>query len=336
MLHCKADGKGGQSVEDTGPLTKKRMETIDHEVFEKASDFIGRAVKADTPFFVWFNTTRMHNFTHPNPKNKGRTGLGFYADGMVEHDDTVGEVLDFIDKEGLAENTIVIYTTDNGPMQCLFPDAGSTPFRSEKNTNWDGGWRVPAMIRWPGVVKPGSVFKGLMSAEDWFPTLVAAAWNPEVKDQLLQGTKVGDTSFKVHLDGFDETDYLSGKAKDSARKGFLYFSDDGDLLAVRGKRVKAHFMVQDAIGFEVWRNPFRTLRAPMIFDLQIDPYEKSSDGINYLDWTYRRSYVLVPIQEAVGKVLATFNDFPPRQKPASFTVGDALEALEDAMGSKGS
>jgi len=336
VLHCKSDGKGGQSVEDTGPLNKKRMETIDQEVFEKAADFIGRAVKADTPFFVWFNTTRMHNFTHPNPKNKGRTGLGFYADGMVEHDDTIGEMLDFLDKQGLAENTIVIYTTDNGPMQCLFPDAGTTPFRSEKNTNWDGGWRVPALIRWPGVVKPGSVFNDLMSAEDWFPTLLAAAGNGDVKEQLLKGSKVGSMTYKVHLDGFDQTEYLSGKAKESARDGFLYFSDDGDLLAARGKRVKAHFMIQESSGFDVWRNPFKTLRIPLIFDLKIDPYEKATDGINYQDWVYRRAYVCVPIQAAVGKVLATFNDFPPRQKPASFTVGDALEALEGAIGSKGS
>lgn len=195
---------------------------------------------------------------------------------------------------------------------------------------------MPALIRWPGVVKPGSVYKGLMSAEDWFPTLLAAAGNADVKDQLVKGSKVGSMNYKVHLDGFNQTDYLSGKSKESARNGFFYFSDDGDLLAVRGKRVKAHFMVQDATGFEVWRNPFRTLRVPLVFDLEIDPYEKGTDGMNYADWLYRRVYVLVPIQEAVGKTLATFEEFPPRQKPASFTVGDALEAISGAIGSKGS
>jgi arylsulfatase len=237
-------------------------------------------------------------------------------------------------KLGIKENTIVIYTTDNGPMTCMFPDSGSTPFRSEKNTNWDGGWRVPAMIRWPGVVKPGTTFKGLISAEDWFPTLVAAAGNPDVKEQLLKGTTAGNKSFKVHLDGVNQTDYLSGKSDKSARKGFLYFSDDGDLLAVRGERVKAHFMIQEATGLGVWKRPFVTLRLPMIFDLQIDPYEKADAGVGYEDWLYHRAYVLVPVQEEVGKVLATFKDFPPRQKPASFTVGDALDKLTTPSGGK--
>jgi arylsulfatase len=216
-------------------------------------------------------------------------------------------------------------------MVCLYPDAGTTPFRGEKNTNWDGGWRVPALIRWPGIVKPNSRFDDLVAGEDWLPTLLAAAGEPTIKDKLLAGHKAESKSFKVHLDGFNQMDYLSGKNPESARPGFFYFSDDGDLLAVRGKRIKAHFMIQEATGIDVWRHPFTTLRAPIFFDLKIDPGERAQEGMNYNDWWYRRAYVLVPIQEQVGKVLATFNDFPPRQKPASFTVGDALEALSSPI-----
>jgi arylsulfatase A-like enzyme len=323
VIHSFADGK----IEDTGPLTKKRMETIDEEVLAKAEDFLDRTVKADKPFFCWFNTTHMHNFTHVKPEDQGKTGLGLYADGMVYHDMTIGKLLDYVDKLGIAENTIVVYTTDNGPMVCLFPDAGSTPFRGEKNTNWDGGWRVPALIRWPGTVKPGSKFGDLVAGEDWMPTLLAAAGEPDIKEKLLKGYKAGNKTFKVHLDGFNQTDYLAGKAEESARPGFMYFSDDGDLLAVRGKRIKAHFMIQEATGIDVWRHPFTTLRAPIIFDLKIDPGERADEGMNYNDWWYRRSYVCVPIQAEVARVMATFKDFPPRQKPASFTVGDALEEL---------
>jgi arylsulfatase A-like enzyme len=330
VIKATADGK----VTDTGPLSKKRMETIDEEVLAVASDFLDRQVKADKPFFCWFNTTRMHNFTHVKPENSGKTGLGFYADGMVEHDAVVGKLLDYVDKLGIKDNTIVIYTTDNGPMTCLFPDGGSTPFRNEKNTNWDGGWRVPAMIRWPGVVKPGTVFKELFSSEDWFPTLLAAAGNADVKEQLLKGTQAGEKSFKVHLDGFNQTDYLSGKSDKSDRKGFFYFSDDGDLLAVRGERIKVHFMLQESTGINVWRRPFVKLRAPIFFDLKIDPYEKGDVGLGYEDWWYRRAYVLVPVQEAVANMVATFKDYPPRQKPASFTVDDALNALTTPSGGK--
>jgi len=328
VIHSHADGR----IQDTGPLTKKRMETIDEEVLAKATDFLDRATQAEKPFFCWFNTTRMHNFTHVKPENQGKTGLGFYADGMVEHDAIVGKLLDHVDKLGITENTIVVYTTDNGPMVCLFPDAGSTPFRGEKNTNWDGGWRVPAVIRWPGVIKPGTTFKGIVSGEDWLPTLLAAAGNPDVKQQLLKGAKVGDMTYKVHLDGYNQMDYLSGKSPESARKEFFYFSDDGDLLAVRYDRIKAHFMIQEATGIDVWRHPFTTLRAPIFFDLEIDPGERAQEGMNYNDWWYRRAYVLVPLQEMVAKLVATFEEYPPRQKPASFTVGEALEKLQQGPG----
>jgi arylsulfatase len=232
-----------------------------------------------------------------------------------------------VDELGLTENTIVVYITDNGPMVCLFPDSGTTPFRGEKNTNWEGGWRVPAIIRWPGVVKPDSKFKGIMAGEDWMPTILAAAGDPNIKEKLLKGHKAGDKTFKVRLDGYNQMDYLSGKSDKSARDEFFYFSDDGDLLALRYQRMKVHFMIQEATGIDVWRRPFTTLRAPIFFDLEVDPFERGQEGMGYNDWWYRRSYVAIPVQNMVGKMLMTFKDFPPRQKPASFTIGDAMEAL---------
>jgi arylsulfatase A-like enzyme len=324
----------GGAIEDTGPLTKKRMETIDEEVLAAATDFLTRAKQADKPFFCWFNTTRMHNFTHVKKENQGKTGLGFYADGMAEHDALVGKLLDTVDKLGLTENTIVVYTTDNGPMVCLYPDSGTTPFRGEKNTNWEGGWRVPALIRWPGVVKPGAVLTDIVAGEDWMPTLLAAAGEPNIKDKLLKGHEVGNMTYKVHLDGYDQTAYLEGKGP-GARKEFFYFSDDGDLLAVRYGRIKVHFMVQEAKGIDVWRKPFTTLRAPIFFDLAVDPFERGDEGMNYNDWWYRRAYIAVPIQTIVGKTLMSFKEFPPRQRPASFTIDQAMERLMQATpGSK--
>lgn len=323
VIRSTADGK----IEDTGPLTIKRMETIDEEVLAATQEFLGRAKKSGKPFFTWFNTTRMHNFTHIKSANLGKTGLGFYADGMVEHDALVGRLLKTVDDLGLAENTIVIYTTDNGPMVCLFPDAGTTPFRGEKNTNWDGGWRVPALIRWPGVVKPDTKFASTISGEDWMPTLLAAAGVPGIKQKLLTGHQAGGKTYKVHLDGYNQMDYLSGKNPESARKEFFYFSDDGDLLALRYSRIKVHFMIQEATGIDVWRHPFTTLRAPIFFDLEIDPFERGQEGMGYNEWWYRRAFTLVPIQAIVGQTLASFKEFPPRQKPGSFTVSDAMDAL---------
>jgi arylsulfatase A-like enzyme len=324
----------GGKIEDTGPLTKKRMETIDEEVLAAATDFIGRAKQANKPFFVWFNTTRMHNFTHVKAENLGKTGLGFYADGMAEHDALIGKLLDTVNRLGLADNTIVIYTTDNGLMISLFPDSGTTPFRGEKNTNWDGGWRVPALIRWPGVVKPGAVFTDIFAGEDWLPTLLAAAGESDIKGKVLKGHNAGSMTYKVHLDGYDQTEYLAGKGP-GKRKEFFYFSDDGDLLALRYERIKVHFMIQEAKGIDVWRRPFTTLRGPIFFDLQIDPFERGDDGLGYNDWWYRRAFIAVPIQEIVGKTLISFKEFPPRQRPASFTIDQAMEQLMKATpGSK--
>jgi arylsulfatase len=310
------------------------METIDEEVLAAATDFLDRAKKANKPFFCWFNTTRMHNYTHVKDENLGKTGLGYYADGMVEHDAIIGKLLKTVDELGLAENTIVVYTTDNGPMVCLFPDAGTTPFRGEKNTNWDGGWRVPALIRWPGTVKPGTIFTDIVAGEDWLPTLLAAAGDPDIKSKLLKGQTVGKMSYKVHLDGYDQLEYLAGKGP-GKRKEFFYFSDDGDLLALRYNNLKIHFMVQRAKGIDVWREPFVTLRGPIFFDLAVDPFERGDEGMNYNDWWYRRAFIAVPVQNIVGKTLMSFKEFPPRQKPASFTIDQALEQLMQATsGSK--
>jgi arylsulfatase len=308
------------------------METIDEEVLTVTKDFLDRAKKADKPFFCWFNTTRMHNFTHVKEENLGKSGLGFYADGMIEHDALVGNLLDYVDSLGLTENTIVLYITDNGPMVCLYPDSGTTPFRGEKNTNWEGGWRVPALIRWPGKVKPGTKFTGVVAGEDWMPTLLTAAGVPDVKQKLLTGHKAGDKTFKVHLDGYDQTDYLTGKSNTSSRKEFFYFSDDGDLLALRYERLKVHFMIQEATGIDVWRRPFTMLRAPIFFDLEIDPGERAQEGMGYNYWWYRRSFLAVPLQQVVGKTLMTFREFPPRQRPSSFTIDQAMEALKRSAG----
>ena len=324
----------GGPIEDTGPLSRKRMETIDEEVLAATTDFLGRAKKSGKPFFCWFNTTRMHNFTHVKDENRGKTGLGFYADGMVEHDALVGKLLDSVDRLGLTENTIVLYLTDNGPMVCLFPDSATTPFRGEKNTGWDGGWRVPALVRWPGTVKPGTVFTEVFAGEDWLPTLLAAAGEPNIKEKLLAGHQSGGRTYKVHLDGYNQTDYLAGKGP-SHRKEFFYFSDDGDLLAVRYERIKIHFLIQEAKGIDVWPRPFTTLRAPIFFDLAIDPVERGDEGMNFNDWWYRRPYIAVPIQNIVGEMLKSFKQFPPRQKPSSFTVDQAMEQLLKATpGSK--
>lgn len=321
VISSTADGK----IEDTGPLTKKRMETIDDEVLAKTKDFIQRAKAADKPFFVWFNPTRMHNFTHVRKENRN-SGLGEYADGMIEHDALVGDLLDFLDKEKLAENTLVVYTTDNGPMVCLWPDAGSTPFRGEKNTNWEGGWRVPAMVKWPNHIKPGIVINDIFAGEDWLPTFLSIAGNDTVKEDLLKGHTYGNKKFKVHLDGYNQIDLLTGKGE-GKRKEFFYFSDDGDLLALRFERIKIHFMVQNATGFDVWRTPFEKLRAPLFYDLRSDSSERGREGTGYDDWYYRRSFVALPAQAIVGKFLGTFKEFPPRQKPGSFTVGDAIEMI---------
>ncbi len=326
VLKATADGK----VEDTGPLTKKRMETVDEEFLAAAKDFIDRSNKAQKPFFCWFNSTRMHIFTHLKPGSDGRTGLGLQADGMVEHDGMVGELLKQLDDLGIANNTIVIYTTDNGAMKCEWPDGGSSPFRSEKDTNWEGAVRVPALIRWPGHIKPESNFTGLFSAEDWLPTLVAAAGgDANLRDDATKGVTAGPKTFKVHLDGYNQLPYLTGQSPTSARKEFVYFSDDGDLVAYRDERYKYNFAVQHAKGVAVWREPLTKLRAPIVIDLYADPYENSPDAtVYYDDWFMKHAFLILPAAEKVAKYLESYKEFPPRQRPASFSIDQVLEKMK--------
>lgn len=324
---------GKQKIEDTGPLTRKRMETVDDETADAAIDFIERSVKAGNPFFVWWNGTHMHFRTHVAEKDRGISGQDEYSDGMVLHDRHVGRLLQKLDELGIADNTIVFYSTDNGPHQNTWPDAGTTPFRSEKNTNWEGAWRVPAMVRWPGKIKPGSVSNNIMHHMDWLPTLLAAAGVPDIKEKLLEGYAVGPMTYKVHLDGYNCLPLLTGQDDKTPRNEVFYFSDDGDLMALRYQDWKIVFMEQRATGtLKIWANPFTALRVPKIFHLRRDPYERADITSNtYYDWMISRAYMLVPAQAYVGKFLETFKTFPPRQKPASFTVGGQMEALEKAL-----
>jgi arylsulfatase A-like enzyme len=325
---------GKQKIEDTGPLTIKRMETVDDETVTAAIDFMKRAVAAKKPFFLWWNGTRMHLYTHVRPEMRGRSGISEYFDGMLEHDDDVGKILKAIDELGIADNTILIYTTDNGPHMNSWPDGAMTPFRGEKNTNWEGAFRVPAMIRWPSHIKPGSVSNDIVSGLDWFPTLLAAAGDSDVKDRLLKGWDVGGTTFKVHLDGYDQLPYLTGKQDKSARKGFFYFNDDGQLVAVRYGNWKQNFCEQRVEGtLQVWAEPFVCQRLPKLINLRMDPYERAPITSNtYFDWQIRHSFLGVPTQELVGEFIATFKEFPPRQKPSSFSVDQIMQELQKPQG----
>jgi arylsulfatase len=324
VIHSFADGR----VEDTGPLTTKRMETIDDEVTTAALDFIDRQHKADKPFFVWYNTTRMHIWTHLKESSQGKTGLGVYPDGMVEHDNHVGQMLDKLDQLGIADNTIVMYSTDNGAEVMSWPDGGTTIFRGEKNTNWEGGYRVPTLIRWPGAIKPGSVFNDLFAHEDMMPTLLAAVGVPDVKERLLKGYKAGDQTYRVHLDGYNMLPYLQGKTTEPPRKEFLYWNDDGQLVALRYNRWKAVFLEQRAHGFDVWSEPFVSLRVPKIFDLRSDPLERADhEGMEYKRWWIDRVFLLVPAQAFVAQWLQSFKEFPPRQEPASFSIDQVMQTI---------
>jgi arylsulfatase len=347
VLKCKASDKddetedpsygkvGKQVIENTGPMGKKRMETVDEEFLEAAKDFIQRQHKAGTPWFCYFNTTRMHVFTHLKKESAGKTGLGTYPDGMVEHDGHVGQLLDLLDKLGIADNTIVAYTTDNGAECFTWPDGGCTPFRGEKATNWEGGFRVPMLIRWPGVIKPGQIINDICAHEDLIPTFAAAAGEPDLVEKVRSGHTLSGKQFKVHLDGHNLIPFLTGKEKSSPREVFFYWSDDGDLLAVRVRHYKIAFMEQHGeansktpVG--VWQAQFTKLRVPNLYDLRSDPFERGTSSIYYADWQVRRVFVQVPAQAIVGKMLESFKEFPPRAKAASFTVSDALEKIETA------
>jgi arylsulfatase A-like enzyme len=337
VLKCKASADGTQTIENTGPLTKKRMETIDDETSAAAIDFIKRQHEAGKPFFCWWNATRMHFRTHVSAEHRskpGLTALTEYADGMIEHDNHVGLLLKAIDDMGLANDTIVIYSTDNGPHMNSWPDGAMTSFRSEKNTCWEGAFRVPAFIRWPGKIKAGSVSNEIVSGLDWLPTFVAAAGDPEIAQKLLKGVQIGDRTVKAHLDGYNLLPYLTGVEAKSPRKSFFYFDDDGELVALRFENWKLVFSEQRAPGtMRIWAEPFTKLRVPLMFDLRADPYERAQITSNtYYDWILEHAFLLVPAQAYVGKFLETFKEFPPAQKAPSFSIDQVQEMLRQGGG----
>jgi len=335
VIHSWALPDGSQKVEDTGPLTKKRMETVDDETSDRAIAFMKEQVEAGKPFFIWWNGTRMHFRTHVKKELRGVSGQNEYADGMIEHDMHIGKFLKALDDLNIADNTIVFYSTDNGPHYNTWPDAGATPFRGEKNTNWEGGWRVPAFVRWPGKIEAGSVTNQIVHHMDWFPTFLAAAGDPNVKDELMKGgvQAIGRT-YKVHLDGYNILPLLTGQTDKSDRHEIFYFSDDGDLTALRYDDWKLIFMEQRATGtLAVWANPFTPLRMPLIFNLRRDPYERGTITSNtYYDWLLDHAFLLVPAQFYVGKFLQTFKEFPPRQKAASFSLDQVMDKLQGSPG----
>jgi arylsulfatase len=351
VLRCKATDRddpteqprwgrvGKQTIEDTGALTKKRMETIDDETTDAAVDFIKRQKEAGKPFFCWMNTTRMHLRTHVREEHRDKPGLTArteYADGMIEHDGHVGKLLKVLDDLGIANDTIVLYTTDNGPHMNTWPDGAMTPFRSEKNTNWEGAFRVPCMIRWPGHIKPGSVSNEIVSGHDWAQTFLAAAGDADIKAKLMKGHKIGDTTYKVHLDGYNQLPYLRGEIDKGPRRAFIYFNDDGDLVATRFENWKFVFMEQRAPGtLRVWAEPFTVLRLPKAFDLRADPYERADITSNtYYDWYISNAGVLYGILAGTEEFLKTFKDFPPRQRAASFSIDQAVEKMKQGLGGK--
>jgi arylsulfatase A-like enzyme len=325
VLHCKSDGKGGQTIEDTGPLTKKRMETIDEEITTAALGWMEKQAKAKQPFFLWYNSTAMHFRTHVAAKNRGKSGQDEYSDRMVVHDEQIGQMLDKLDELGIADDTIVMYSTDNGPENDTWPDGANTPFRGQKDSNWEGGWRVPSFIRWPGKIKAGSVLNGIVSHIDLFPTILAAAGDPDVTARLLKGCTVGGKSFKVHLDGYNMIPYLTGEVKESPRNWIMYMSDDGEVMAMRIGDYKFNLAVQRANTMSQWAEPFVKLRVPHIMHLRRDPFERADFNSNtYWDWLVDHVPQLYLMQAVVAEQIAAFKEFPPRQKPASFNLDAVL------------
>jgi len=332
VLHCIADGKGGQTIKDTGPLTKKRMETIDEEITSAALAWMEKQAKADQPFFLWYNSTAMHFRTHLAAKNRGKSGQDDYSDRMVTHDEQIGQMLDKLDELGIADNTIVMYSTDNGPENDTWPDGANTPFRSQKDTNWEGAWRVPAFIRWPGRIKAGSVLNGIMCHQDMLPTLLAAAGDPDINKKLLTGHKVGSKTFRVHIDGVNMLPYLTGAVKESPRSSFFYVSDDGGIMAVRSGDYKLVFAEQRAQSTAVWSEPMVPLRVPLIFNLRRDPFERAQHNSNvYWDWLINHTPQLYQCQAIVAAQIDNFVKYPPRQKAASFNLDAVMRQLGPAI-----
>ena len=348
VLHCKATdvddptvherwGRvGKQTIKDTGALTRKRMETCDDEFVDMASKWITQQNSEGKPWFCWMNTTHMHFRTHTKPESMGQAGpsQSAYHDTMIDHDKNVGQLLDLLDQLGIAEDTIVMYSTDNGPHMNSWPDGAMTPFRSEKNTNWEGAFRIPLLLRWPGKIKEGVVSNEIVQHHDWLPTFVAAAGNPDINDQLKQGYDIGEKTFKVHIDGYNLLPYLTGQEEKSPRPGFIYFDDDGDLVALRYGNWKMVFMEQRCKGtLQVWAEPFTALRVPKLFNLRTDPFERADVTSNtYWDWYLSKAYMVLAAQSLVSQFLETFQEFPPRQKAASFTIDQILEKMTNAVG----
>jgi arylsulfatase A-like enzyme len=325
---------GKQTVHDTGPLTKKRMETIDDDIAGRAVDYIGRQAQAGQPFFLWVNFTHMHFRTHVKPESRGQAGRwqSEYHDVMIDHDKNVGQVLKAIDDAGITDNTFVMYSTDNGPNMFSWPDGAMTPFRNEKNTNWEGAFRVPCVARWPGKIKPGTVSNEMIAHHDWLPTFLAMAGDPEITDNLLKGHTIGDMTYKVHLDGHNLVPYLTGQAEKSPREWFLYCNDDQQLVALRYDNWKFVFAEQREPGtMKVWSEPFVTLRVPKLFNLRTDPFERADiTSVTYYDWFINHVFLLVPAQAFVGQFLQTFREYPQRQKAASFNLDDVLRKMQES------
>jgi len=330
VIRSWANPDGTQRIESAGPLNKKRMETIDAETLAAAKDFITRQVRAGKPFFTWWNATRMHFRTHVKAENRGKSGQDEYSDGMVEHDMQVGELLQLIDDLGLANDTIIMYSTDNGPHYNTWPDAGTTPFRSEKNSNWEGAYRVPTFVRWPGHFPAGVTLTGIVAHEDWLPTFAAAAGAPDIKEKLRKGVALNGRTYRNYIDGYNLLDYLSGKTKESPRNEFWYVNDDGQVVAARYQDWKVVFLENRGQAFGVWREPFIELRAPLLFNLRRDPFERAQHNSNtYNDWFISRIFVIVPIQEMAAKFLATMKEYPPSQSPGSFNLSSIERQLKN-------
>src|ERR1700709_2539989 len=328
VLHCLSDGKGGQTITDTGPLTKKRMETIDEEITDGALAWMEKQAKADQPFFLWYNSTAMHFRTHLAEKNLGKSGQDPYSDRMVVHDEQIGMMLDKLDQLGIADNTIVMYSTDNGPENDTWPDGANTPFRSQKDTNWEGAWRVPAFLRWPGKIEAGTVLNGIVSHQDMLPTLLAAAGEPDINQKLLNGYKAGDKTFNVCIDGINVLPYITGEVKESPRTYFFYVSDDGDIMAIRDGDWKLVFEEQRANQLQVWAEPMVKLRLPHIFSLRRDPFERADFNSNvYYDWMINHVPQLYQCQAIVAAQIENYVKYPPRQKAASFNLDAVMASL---------
>jgi arylsulfatase A-like enzyme len=349
VLRCKATDKddpteqprwgrvGKQKIQDTGALNTKRMETIDDEIVAGAKDFIKRKVAAGTPFFCWVNTTHMHFRTHPKPKSVGQAGESQspYHDTMIDHDKHVGELLDLLEQLGIEDDTLVIYSTDNGPHMNSWPDAAMTPFRSEKDTNWEGAFRIPQLVRWPGKIPAGVVTNEIVQHHDWLPTFLAMAGEPNIVEKCKSGYAAGDKHFKVHLDGYNLLPFLTTQGTRSPREGFIYFDDDGNLVAVRMNNWKFVFLEQRCQGtLRIWMDPFVVLRTPKAYNLRTDPLERADITSNtYYDWFMSKAYRLFAAQAIVGKFMETLKELPRRQKAASFTIEQAHDKMGESAGS---